>query len=228
MAKIVTDGLIFAYDPANRRTYEGDGGGTSSTEIVGDLTGTITNGAEYLNQNGGVFSLDGSNDYIDFGNDAVTPALPFSVQVWVNFPTLGTNEPTFVSSYHSSNYFGFWTQKNPSNLLKMHIGDGATAASSNRRTGTGPTVTNNVWYNVAFVFRGTTDMSIYVDGVAQSVSYDGTGGALDYGSGKPSRIGYFRTHYGELKMTQLLIYDKGLSADEVVQNYNSARGRFLT
>jgi len=224
MGKVVTDGLIFAYDPANKNSYSGSG--STSKDIAGDLTGTLTNSPTFSDVNGGILSLDGSNDYIDFGNDTVTPALPFSVQVWVNFPTLGTNEPIFVSSYHSSNYFGIWIQKNPSNLLKMHIGDGATAASTNRRTGTGPTVTNNVWYNLAFVFRGTTDMSIYVDGVAQSVSYDGTGGALDYGSGKPARIGYFRTHYGELKMAQLLIYDKELQAAEVVQNYYSARGRF--
>ena len=122
MGKVVTDGLIFAYDPANKNSYSGSG--STSKDIAGDLTGTLTNSPTFSDVNGGILSLDGSNDYIDFGNDTVTPALPFSVQVWVNFPTLGTNEPIFVSSYHSSNYFGFWTQKNPSNLLKMHIGEG--------------------------------------------------------------------------------------------------------
>jgi len=225
MAKIVTDQLILAVDAANKRSYES---GTSWHDLsASNLTGTLTNGPTFSDLNGGFISLDGSNDYVDFGNDAITPALPFSMQMWVNFPTLGTNEPMFVSSYHSSNYFGFWTQKNPSNLLKMHIGDGSTAGTTHRRTGTGPEITNNVWYNLAFVWRGVTDMSIYIDGVAQSVSYDGSGGALSYGSGKPSRLGYFRTHYAESKTAQILIYSKGLTADEAKQNYQATRGRFV-
>ena len=223
--KIVTDEIIFAHDPANINSYVGTG--ASSTDLVGKLTGTLTNSPSFSTENGGFLSLDGSNDYVDFGNDVITPALPFSMQCWVNFPTLGTNEPIFVSSYHSSNYFGFWTQKNTSNILKMHIGDGGTAASSNRRTGTGPEITNNVWYNLVFVWRGVTDMSMYVDGVAQSVSYDGTGGALSYSSGKPARIGYFRTHFSEVKISQILIYSKSLSDEEVRINYNATKGRYL-
>ena len=229
MAKIVTDGLIFAYDLANRRTYEGDGGGTSSTDIVGDLTGTITNGAEYLNQNGGVLLFDGTNDYIDFGNDVLSPALPFTLSCWASFAVVDGNDGIFASSWDASTAAGFWCKKSTDNTLNMSYGDNASFASSNRRTKNGTTTLSaDVWYHLTFVWRGATDMSIYINGVDDGGSYDGSGGTLDYGSSKPARMATFKNNYTNCKIAQVLIYENGLSADEVVQNYNSARGRFLT
>ena len=70
-------------------------------------------------------------------------------------------------------------------------------------------------------------MSIYINAVDDGGSYDGSGGAIDFGSGRPARIARFRTHYSDFQMAQMLIYDKGLTLDEILQNYQATRGRFV-
>ena len=70
-------------------------------------------------------------------------------------------------------------------------------------------------------------MSFYINGVDDGGSYDGSGGALDYGSGMPARIATFKNNYSDFQMAQMLIYDKGLTLDEILQNYQATRGRFV-
>ena len=60
--RIVTDGLVFCVDPANARSYPGTG--TTLTDLEGSNNGTLTNGPTFSSNNRGVFTLDGTNDYI--------------------------------------------------------------------------------------------------------------------------------------------------------------------
>ena len=49
-------------DPANARSYPGTG--TTLTDLEGSNNGTLTNGPTFSSNNRGVFTLDGTNDYI--------------------------------------------------------------------------------------------------------------------------------------------------------------------
>ena len=60
--RIVTDGLVFCVDPANARSYPGTG--TTLTDLKGSNNGTLTNGPTFSSDNRGVFTLDGTDDYI--------------------------------------------------------------------------------------------------------------------------------------------------------------------
>ena len=75
MSKITTDGLIFAVDPASKRSYDN----STLDDLVGELNGTLTNSPTFDESYGGSILLDGTNDYVDFGNDVITPALPCSL-----------------------------------------------------------------------------------------------------------------------------------------------------
>ena len=52
--KIVTDGLIFYIDAANKRSYPGTG--TDSFDLIHSNDGVLTNGASFDSGNGGSFS----------------------------------------------------------------------------------------------------------------------------------------------------------------------------
>jgi hypothetical protein len=226
MAKIVTDQLILAADAASKRSYES---GTSWYDLSSsNLTGTLTNGPTSSSLNGGYIQLDGTNDYVDFGNDVTTPALPFSVSCWVRFDAVDANDPIFDSSYDASSYYGFWVQKATDNLIKCHYGDGTGGGTADRRGKYGTTtLVADTWYHISCVWRGATDMSIYINGVDDGGTHDGSGGALAYGSSKPARIGVVKSNYAGIKIPQLLVYSKGLTKDEVLQNYYATRGRFV-
>ena len=60
---IVTTGLVMCLDAANQRSYPGSG--TVWTDVSGNgKNGTVTNSPTYSAANGGIFILDGVNDYI--------------------------------------------------------------------------------------------------------------------------------------------------------------------
>ena len=224
MAKVVTDGLIFAVDPASKRSYDN----STLDDLVGELNGTLTNSPTFNVGNGGYILLDGTNDYVDFGNDVITPALPCSLNCWVLFSAVDANDPIFDSSYDASTYYGFWVQKATDNKIKCHLGDGSGGGTSDRRGKAGASaLVADTWYHISCVWRGNTDMSIYINGVDDAGVYDGAGVAINYGSSKPARIGVVKSNYAGIRISQLLIYDKGLTADEVKQNYQATRGRFV-
>ena len=58
----VTDGLVFAIDAANPRSYSGSG--ITVNGLVSGLGGTLINGAGFTSTNSGSFVFDGTNDYM--------------------------------------------------------------------------------------------------------------------------------------------------------------------
>lgn len=87
------------------------------------------------------------------------------------------------------------------------------------------TVNDNQWHHLACIFKGSTNMDIYLDGVLNNgtlsgtipaslstVSFDNTIGKVGDVGGSP-----FNGNIDEVS-----IWDKGLSSDEVTEIYNSA------
>ena len=75
---IVTSGLVLCLDPANLRSYTGSG--TTWYDASGNgKNGTLTNSPMYSSSNGGIFVLDGVNDYVVLPsqNDAQAPLTGF-------------------------------------------------------------------------------------------------------------------------------------------------------
>ena len=57
LPKIVTDGLVFAVDAANKKSYPGSG--TTWTDLAGNNNGTLTNGPTFDSGMGEVLYLMG-------------------------------------------------------------------------------------------------------------------------------------------------------------------------
>ena len=64
--KIITDGLVFAVDAANKKSYPGSG--TTWTDLAGSNNGTLINGPTFNSGNGGSIVFDGTNDYVSVSN----------------------------------------------------------------------------------------------------------------------------------------------------------------
>jgi hypothetical protein len=69
-----------------------------------------------------------------------------------------------------------------------------------------------------FVIRGLDDMDLYINGIDDGGTYDGTGGSLAY-CGGPARIGGGIGHFFDGVIDELYFYDRGLSATEVHEIY---------
>ena len=80
---IETDDLIFLVDPSNTKSYPGSG--TSATDMIGKKVGALTSGATFENINGGVFDLDGVDDYINMGDHddlEFASSAQFTREIW--------------------------------------------------------------------------------------------------------------------------------------------------
>lgn len=214
--KIVTDGLILCLDAGNRKSYSGSG--TVWIDLSGNNNNfSLVNGTSFSNQNQGTFLLDGSNDVISISNPINIPNTnsSFSADIWFNtYTTSSTRQILFCGS--DGNSFQIEIR---SNTLRMGRWGGGILVNSNI------TPSTFTWYHCAVSTNGTIN-SIYING---NLINSNSGGAQ---SGTVSRIvmgSYLLNGVNEQfngLISNVKMYNRALSASEILQNYNALKGRF--
>ena len=218
--KIVSDGLVFNMDPANRASYPKTG--TTATDTVNNLTGTLSSTPTFDTDAGGNFDLDGT-DYIDIG--AVTEmnsTTKMTISYWCK--KSASNKDMVIGSQLSSTN-GFWLQWYSDGNVYWNPRNGSSYSRSYALTYTSD------WICLTGTYDGSLSQSsrckTYVNGV---LVLDGTGTPpADFSStaGNSFRIsGLGGSFYSDGNVANVQIYNRALSAEEVLQNYNGLRGRF--
>jgi len=230
---IVTDGLVFCIDAANKVSYPGSG--TTAIDIAGNKSGTLSSTPMFENTNLGVFVND-ATDMINFGN---TPDLfvgSFSVSVWFNKIS---QTGVIFGRYVGSNAMGdFEIRTNSSATFKMQIHSGGGFSSADLYSTTANYSSGN-WYNVVTTFNhngSTYTRKIYVDGVLDSddtpttmEAWTGVSNSSNITTvGAISTNGSSPTQAFNGSLGPQLIYNKALTQAEVTQNYNALKNRFRT
>jgi hypothetical protein len=234
--KIVTDGLVLYLDAANTKSYVS--GSTTWSDISrGGNNGTLVNGPTYSSANGGYITCDGINDYIevldnsslDFGSGS------FTVEYW--FRKLSTT--TGFDNIWGPNK---WRVGSPgTNEWALTIGNGSVGTGNNYSFGVevGTTIYGtgessevlslNVWYQLIGIREGGT-FKTYLNGILkQNVSPPGfTTSSSINNLGRNLRINNSTADvlYTAADNSILRIYNRALSATEVLQNYNATKSRF--
>lgn len=229
--RIVTDGLVLCLDAANPKSYIGSGvtWGDLSGTVSGTTQGTLTNGPIFSSENSGCIVFDGSNDYCSFYASDLTTTATIEMWVKVNNGWTGGNGKMFLgwnrydvwtgtSSYAGS--IGFNTAS--SDLYGI---DNTTVASLNL---------TNKWSQYIFVMRtdvSYTNNKIYINAVPFSLSQRaGSESAanrnFNNGQGRIAIWGNDLNYCMPMNCAVFKVYNKELSAAEVLQNFNSLRGRF--
>jgi hypothetical protein len=232
---IVTNGLVLYLDAANRKSYPGTG--TTWFDLSGNnYTGSLVNGPTFNSTNGGSIVFDGVNDYTTTALSTV--ARPFSMAVWVYFNNL-TGWQTFIgqNAAGSTTLGTFYFQKTNDN--QSNVGPGRLANTVGlgfvENAGSGlakycydtTAVTTNIWYNY-HVSATTTDLTLYKNGVLVFT----TGSAVQTINAASNVIiaaGYYANSivdYSNVRLSTIQIYNRALSAQEVLQNYNAQKARF--
>lgn len=234
---IVSDGLVLNMDAANRASYVSNNletFDTTDTSVSGSLVNDTTFNTSPLS-----WAFDGTDDYITLSSaanfrptDAELNSAGLTFLVWFKtndntavqglFCTDGVNQGTYYGLE------GFWNGGTSKfGMAKM---DGTGAGSADRSTAltTAVTVNNDQWYNVAFnyVNSNKSNFVIYINGVAQSMTTSGTGGNVGYSSSAQAAIGAMRTFDLNGNIANVQVYNRTLSASEVLHNYNALKSRF--
>jgi len=151
---IVTDGLVFAVDAANKDSYSGSG--TTWKDMVGENDGTLTNSPTFDSGNGGSIVFDGANDYVDFGyNSIIRSSNEFTWIAWC-YPEEKTfrYRTVFSTGYSSTTGVQLRMDRSLPTNNNEFIFETNHTISGRVGISTG-TVDNNTWYMVS----GVVDLS---------------------------------------------------------------------
>jgi hypothetical protein len=214
---IIEDGLVLALDAANTKSYPGSG--TVWNDLSGnDNTGTLTNGPTFDSGNQGSIDFDGSNDYIDLPNDVGYTSSGVSVFCWYKV------DGTPPGNYHI--LCGGQQLELSINTSYTYIRNGIYTTSGRFVQNDGNVSLNDGNYHYyGLTYDGSTKRS-YIDGV--QVGTQSITGTLttSFSNRRLGRFGGDTSYYAHGLMGSYNIYNRALTASEVLQNYNATKGRF--
>jgi hypothetical protein len=205
---IVESGLVLSLDAANIKSYAS--GSTTWFDKSGfGNNGTLANGPTYNSANGGSIVFDGTNDYVINTNLKYSP---FTYDVYFK-----------GGSGYISRLFGYgWgLYVSATNQLAVWI----DTDTSHRSTTTNIPYDGNSITNISIAFANSA-FSLYKNGVfLQTVN---TPSSSVYSTTTQFTIGadntgnaFFTGNIYSVKM-----YNRALTAQEILQNYNATKGRF--
>ena len=228
--RVITNGLVLALDAADLGSYPG--AGTTWNDLSSNgFNGTLVGGVGYSNTGFGSMVLDGVDDKIMAPPVNTMGAMPNqTLEIWIKSSGLGITQsrgglicPDYGQLSHISNspttgsvFYGlyFTSTSDPINVSL---------------TTTGVNCFDNRWHHIACT-RNDTNAVIYVDGISRaSTSGGGAWSGSNIHSNMNVEIGnnpndlYYRL-MGNIGLAR--IYNKALTAAEVLQNYNALKPRF--
>jgi hypothetical protein len=217
---IVTNGLVLNLDAGFTPSYS-QSGITWYDVSLGGNNGTLTNGPTFNSGNGGSIVFDGTNDYCSFNIDSslITNAGEMTFNVWYKYTT-STQDTSLLEIGGNYNHWSLYWDSVAKTILTFSV----TGSYNNRVQSTTNTRTG-VWFNSCGTYSSTST-KIYTNGFLEGTIANQT--LLSQTGVKEGRIaadnGTVNYMGGNVAIVQ--IYNRALSATEVLQNYNATKGRF--
>jgi hypothetical protein len=225
----VEDGLFMKLDAANYTS------GLWLDETTNGNNATI-NGATWLSDNGGVFDLDGTNDTIQIFHKSefsLSTTIQKTIQVWVKFdilpPANTQGQPVFGKLSSSFSFDGYWGGLFSNNSFARCVTNGTAAQKITSST---LTLATNTWYLYTFMSQITSTSNttkVYIN----DVEYISTSHGNDsYNESNDLYLGYIgngvSSPYLNGKIGACYFYNRGLSATEISDNFNTTKSRFIS
>ena len=215
--KVITDGLVLYLDAANSRSYPGTGTAWNDLSRGGN-NGTLVNGPTFNSGNGGSIVLDGTDDFVNCGNNSNLQIIQGTISSWVRTTTPGASFRGIIVKRLNVGLF-----TNDGVLVTYDWGNGQSRS-------TGINIADGKWKNVAMSFTDNTgspsnNAIIYLNGSAvltTTVKYNSNNEEVLLGSG----ASFISTQCLNGNISTGLVYNRALSSTEILQNYNATKTRF--
>ena len=248
--------ILFYFDAANVRSYVGTG--SIGYSLVLGTTASLLTGVTWSSVNGGVMKFNGNyligettypvDSWMSCGDriSKLAPALPITLEAWINPKTTGVVDPYPTYGVFSldapeqfpGNYYGVSlniSSNNGTNTHNISTGyhNGVSAGPDGRKSvdSTNRVVKSGEWSHIVAVISNLSTMTLYYNGEAVAINVpSGTANTLVWSGGigktvigKPT--GYYKYLFnGDIAMVRA--YNSNLSADDIKKNYNLHAVRF--
>ena len=218
---IVTEGLVFNMDAAAYKSYPRTG-----TNLYNLASGSLTptgsmdgSGWEGINPTSS-FTFDGVDDQINLGDyyPSVAPDTGLTFNFWIKIggEDGSRNWGVMISNWNDQNYCFIGTKLNEPDVIQCYFSGAIEVQYFS--------LPFQTWLNISITHNDSNVIG-YKNGV-QTTSASGT---LATQTSGVTSVGYDinRSNYPFLgEIASLQIYNRALSAAEVLQNFNAGKDRF--
>ena len=213
--RIVTDGLVLYLDAANSKSIVS--GSTTWNDLSrGGNNGTLINGPTFNSGSGGSIVFDGSNDYALIS--PISNITYCTYVLWLKWGESGVFNTIFGNETGGSlNAFGIRQRANNNYMLAPGGGSPSIVES------TADLSTYSNWHMITALINGGK-AQIYINGILKAeANYTGQNtSSNNFYIGALYSLG--EAFLGNISIVQ--IYNRALSSQEVLQNYNATKTRF--
>jgi hypothetical protein len=219
---VVTNGLVLALDAGDRNSYVS--GSTTWIDLARTNNGTLTNGPTFNTGSGGSIVFDGVDDYTTIPTFNI-PTGSFSCESFFQWSNLGTDRGSIFSLNYNYPTTGYLIRQRDDSSGKFVIWSDYGSESGIFST---TALTVNTWNHVVVVQTGGTCL-IYINGIldsSQSLPNPVLSQSYPILLGVRATSGFSAGAYLSGRLGISKIYNRALSASEVLQNYNATKGRF--
>jgi hypothetical protein len=219
--RTVQNGLIFHLDAGNDKSYPGSGTTWTDISRTGN-NGTLTNGPSYTSSFGGGVVFDGTNDFVvGTSNTGISGTGARTLSTWFYPTDMISTQFYSVARIGAGTTFQLFEiliyRENDAYLIFLHIWGGNEVG-----VGVQKTLLSN-YSNIVCSYDGTT-VYMYLDGklmitgnrTLSTANSTFTLGSPAYGAHK----------YFSGRISNVSLYNRSLSPNEVLQNYDAAKSRF--
>ena len=208
--------------------------GSTWTDDKGNSNATLANSPTYSSSNGGYITLNGSNQYIMTSTSlnaqisGTSPSKPNdqSIFIWC-YPTeqgvivAEIGQATINTGWHDSNIEMINT-----GVIRFSVWHGSL---NNRVSSSAKSF--NTWYHLGWTYSGTT-LTAYINGasigtatLSRQAPYN-NGNNLFYALGAADGTNMGDGTYCAMRVGSFQVYNRALTSDEVLTNYNSNKATY--
>jgi len=222
---IVTNGLVLYLDAANSKSYVS--GSTTWSDVSGNRnSGSLVNGPTFSSANGGSIVFDGVNDSVSINSNlSLDTNAGFTTNMWFKITSSSLTYPTlFTLKTNSSSGLVLLLSND---IMYSPLTFGWNGISYKPST----TISTTLWNTISVVYNGSgistiSNFTFYINGIQSTLL---SSGPLS-GIAQINTLGTLNSGTSNFWFTgniaQVQIYNKALTAQEILQNYNVTKTRF--
>jgi hypothetical protein len=223
---IVRDGLVLYLDAGSPNSYQGAGTTWKDISKVNQNNGTLVNGPTFNSSNGGSIVFDGVDDAVTTNynpNFSYIGGLNFSLEIWFYLDLSSYN--IGLTCMRNGGNGWVWAARSISNSLVFSWYNGTNWVDLNSLSS--QTIPSGKWNLGNMTYESSTNtLRFYLNGVFIGNFIAGT----NFSNAAPITLirwdGNSSGYSNPQQVAKFSVYNRTLSADEVLQNYNATKGRF--